>query len=107
MTEESLFAAALEHPAADRLRFLEQACGANTALLERLRALVAAHEKAIGILDRPAATGHAPTPGEGVGTLVDGRYKLLEQIGEGGMGTVWVAEQREPVKRLVALKLIK
>jgi WD40 repeat protein/serine/threonine protein kinase/tetratricopeptide (TPR) repeat protein len=44
---------------------------------------------------------------EGVGTLIAGRYKLLEQIGEGGMGTVWVAEQTQPVRRKVALKLIK
>src|SRR5262249_42851906 len=44
---------------------------------------------------------------DAVGTRIAGRYKLLEAIGEGGMGTVWMAEQREPVKRLVALKLIK
>ena len=49
-----------------------------------------------------------PSPdGEPAGAIVAGRYKLLEPIGEGGMGTVWMAEQREPVKRLVALKLIK
>src|SRR5205085_10945460 len=50
----------------------------------------------------------APRPqAEQVGTLLAGRYKLLEQIGEGGMGTVWVAEQTQPVRRKVALKLIK
>jgi hypothetical protein len=48
-----------------------------------------------------------PVHGEHVGTLIAGRYKLLEQIGEGGMGTVWVAEQTQPVRRRVALKLIK
>ena len=46
-------------------------------------------------------------PTERPGLDLAGRYKLLEEIGEGGMGTVWMAEQREPVKRLVALKLIK
>jgi tetratricopeptide (TPR) repeat protein len=107
MTEESLFAAALEQPAADRQRFLEQACGADTALLGRLRVLLAAHEKAAGVLDRPDATAAHARPEDAVGVVLAGRYKLLEEIGAGGMGTVWMAEQREPVKRLVALKLIK
>src|SRR5579871_5537071 len=49
-------------------------------------------------------TDHAAAP---TGDLVAGRYKLLEEIGQGGMGNVWMAEQREPVKRLVAVKLIK
>src|SRR5439155_21885399 len=52
---------------------------------------------------RPAATPGAERPG----TLLAGRYKLLEPIGEGGMGTVWMAQQIEPVKRLAAVKLIK
>ena len=46
-------------------------------------------------------------PSEHTGTIIAGRYKLLEEIGEGGMGTVWVAEQSQPVRRKVALKLIK
>jgi serine/threonine protein kinase len=54
-----------------------------------------------------AATMTHDSPGERVGMVVAGRYKLLEQIGEGGMGTVWVAEQTQPVRRKVALKLIK
>jgi tRNA A-37 threonylcarbamoyl transferase component Bud32 len=108
MTEESLFAAALEQPPAERARFLEHACGSDAALLEHLRALLAAHDRAAGILDRPVATAaHAPPPSEDAGTVVAGRYKLLQRLGEGGMGTVWVAEQHEPVKRRVALKVIK
>src|SRR5205814_6825202 len=50
--------------------------------------------------------GYLPS-GEQVGTVIAGRYKLLEEIGEGGMGSVWVAEQTQPVRRKVALKLIK
>jgi serine/threonine protein kinase len=114
MSEESLFAAVLEQPRDERSRFLEEACGTDAALLQRLRALLAAHEKAVGILDQPVPPQGPPEetvdylpPGEQVGTVIAGRYKLLEQIGEGGMGTVWVAEQMQPVRRKVALKLIK
>src|SRR5262249_25487919 len=69
-----------------------------------------------GFLERPAAvaptTGAVPggaepaPPPEAAGALV-GRYKLLEPVGEGGMGTVWLAQQTEPVRRLVAVELIK
>jgi tetratricopeptide (TPR) repeat protein len=114
MSEETLFAAVLERSPAERSRFLEEACGADPELLQRLKVLVAAHEKAVGILDQPAPPRESPEEtdgyvpaGEQVGTLIGGRYKLLEQIGEGGMGTVWVAEQTQPVRRKVALKLIK
>ena len=62
----------------------------------------ARRQVAPGSVERP---GHAPG-GEAAGDVID-RYKLLEEIGEGGMGTVWMAEQTEPVKRLVALKIIK
>jgi serine/threonine protein kinase len=114
MSEETLFADVLEQPPADRQRFLEEACGTDAGLLNRLRILLAAHEKAAGILDQPGQTpdslektgGYVPA-GEHVGQVVAGRYKLLEQIGEGGMGAVWVAEQTQPVRRKVALKLIK
>jgi serine/threonine protein kinase/tetratricopeptide (TPR) repeat protein len=56
--------------------------------------------------DPPPGTAHHIPDGD-VGAVIAGRYKLLEAIGDGGMGTVWMAEQRKPVKRLVALKLIK
>jgi serine/threonine protein kinase/tetratricopeptide (TPR) repeat protein len=64
------------------------------------------------VTSSPPETGHGATvsyagPTECVGAVIAGRFKLLEEIGEGGMGTVWVAEQLEPVRRKVALKLIK
>jgi tetratricopeptide (TPR) repeat protein/predicted Ser/Thr protein kinase len=113
MTEESLFEAALQRPTpAERQAFLEQACGGDAALLERLKALLAAHEQAAGVLDGGGALGpplvtSPEPPGVAVGAVIAGRYKVLESLGEGGMGTVYVAEQTEPVRRKVALKLIK
>jgi len=118
MTEESLFAAALEKAtAAERLAFLEEACGGDAALLQRLQLLLAAHERACGILDRDAdepgadapvaAVATTPDTTVAIGTVVAGRYKVLESLGEGGMGTVFVAEQTQPVRRKVALKIIK
>jgi predicted Ser/Thr protein kinase len=113
MTEESLFEAALEiADPAQRLAFLKDACGGDAILLERLQALLAAHQQAAGVLDgggalqpQPATAGEPP--GLEVGAVVGGRYKVLESLGEGGMGTVYVAEQTEPVRRKVALKLVK
>src|SRR5262249_23455968 len=75
----------------------------------RVRELLSAHEESQGPLDRGLAvlgvTVDAGQP-EGPGSVI-GPYKLIQQIGEGGMGTVWMAQQAEPVKRLVALKLIQ
>jgi tetratricopeptide (TPR) repeat protein len=114
MTEDGLFAAVLEQTPADRSRFLEQACGTDPDLLSRLRVRLSAHENSTGIPDQSTKapgsgeeTGGFVATAEDLGTVIAGRYKLLEQIGEGGMGTVWVAEQTQPVRRLVALKLIK
>ena len=115
MTEATIFIAALEKPTeAERAAFLAEACAGDERLRSRVEALLRAHAEPDDILDptgdRPEATW-ATTPSvsdnEPAGAIVAGRYKLLEAIGEGGMGTVWMAEQREPVKRLVALKLIK
>jgi tetratricopeptide (TPR) repeat protein len=111
MTEESLFLAALEKPVAERQGFLAEACAGDAGLRGRIELLLAAHEKASGILEhRPAAVGTADQllgPELTPGTVIAGRYKLLDCLGEGGMGTVWAAEQLDPVKRKVALKLIK
>ena len=110
---ESLFAAAVAlASAAERAAYLDQACAGDAALRGHVEALLRAHERAGHLLDRPVPGGLEQTVGacvrhEEPGTIIAGRYKLLEQIGEGGMGTVWVAEQTQPVKRKVALKLIK
>jgi WD40 repeat protein/serine/threonine protein kinase len=93
---------------AERAAYLAQACGANTALRKRVEALL---RDAAGARDFFGAEGKLPgmvaAPlTEGLGTVI-GRYKLLQKIGEGGMGVVYMAEQREPVVRKVALKIIK
>src|SRR5438105_4478968 len=116
MNEESLFAAALEKAnPTERQAFLTDACGGDDALRQRVERLLAADGHACGVLDRGAdgdfAPGPRPSPdppslAERPGTVI-GRYKLKEQIGEGGFGLVFVAEQREPIRRMVALKLIK
>jgi WD40 repeat protein/serine/threonine protein kinase len=108
--------------AAERDAYLDKVCGGNAEMRAALEALLQAHSSDPDFLEQPAASlkgvvptngsaGHAQDSqipaGERVGTLIAGRYKLLEQIGEGGMGTVWVAEQTQPVRRKVALKLIK
>ena len=109
---ESLFAAAVALPSEERDAYLERECSGDAALRDRLLALLKAHDRAGHVIDRPVngdrdqTAGYAPAS-EQPGTLVAGRYKLLEEIGQGGMGTVWAAEQTTPVRRKVALKLIK
>jgi hypothetical protein len=108
---ESVFAAAVALPVGERAAYLDQACTGDAALRGHVEALIRAHERAGHILDRPAPATPEQTgvylPDEQPGAVIAGRYKLLEAIGEGGMGTVWVAEQTQPVRRKVALKLIK
>src|SRR4051812_8795629 len=111
MTEESLFLAALDRPDPDdRRRFLDGACAHDPDLRKRIDALLAAYAAGQDKLEPPTA-GPSPTidyrPGTESGAVVAGRYRLLDRIGEGGMGEVWVARQTEPVQRKVALKLIK
>ena len=109
---QALFLGALEasDPVARR-DFLDQQCRSDQALRRRVEALLAAHDAQTGFDGEPSGPplGATLEPSTQVsqGTLIAGRYKLLEAIGEGGMGTVWVAEQTQPVKRKVALKLIK
>src|SRR5262245_8465996 len=109
---EQIFSAALAQAnATDRNAYLNQACGDDFELLRRVEALLAAHDATNNLLLLPENNGDDVTIlytalSEGPGTKI-GRYKLLEQIGEGGFGVVFMAEQEEPVRRRVALKIIK
>jgi serine/threonine protein kinase len=133
MSERDLFVAALQREdPADRAAYLAEACGEDVALRQRIDRLLRLYAEASNFLEHPAAapgatvdsqpsasplgprpvrvesiSSDSPAPrGEAVGARI-GPYKLLQQLGEGGMGLVWVAEQTEPVKRRVALKVIK
>jgi serine/threonine protein kinase/tetratricopeptide (TPR) repeat protein len=109
--EVALFSAALELPAGQRAAYLNEACADDPTLRLRVEALLRVHEQAIPFLENqaevPGATLHiSGATAEKAGDRI-GRYKLLQQIGEGGCGVVYMAEQEEPVRRRVALKVIK
>jgi tetratricopeptide (TPR) repeat protein len=135
MSERELFVAALQiADPQERSTWLDHACGGDAVLRQRIDVLLQALDRAGSLLDNPVVGPQVP-PGESgpselaantsstadagqepshegpdaeqVGVVLAGRYKLVEQIGEGGMGTVWMAQQTEPVKRAVAVKLIK
>src|SRR5262249_35467296 len=92
-------AAQLAAPA-EQEAYLDRACGDDADLRRKVELLLRARSKAEGFLEAP------PAHREGGGTVI-GPYKLLEQIGEGGFGVVYMAEQEKPVRRKVALKVIK
>jgi len=113
--KETIFnkAAELADPA-EQAAFLDQACGGDARLRAEIETLLRHDNDAGSFLERPAinspheAATLPPSPiADGPGSVIDGRYKLLQQIGEGGMGVVYLAEQTEPVRRKVALKIIK
>ncbi|HWV99814.1 MAG TPA: protein kinase [Candidatus Acidoferrum sp.] len=112
--EIEVFNTALELPAGERAAYLDRECAGDAALRQRVEELVKASEESCDCLEGPDAvpTGLGGTvrlslvPTEKAGDRI-GRYKLLQQIGEGGCGVVYMAEQEEPVRRRVALKVIK
>ena len=115
-SEEEIFAEALRLPTPEgRALYLNHACGNDEPLRRRVEAMLQAHDNPGEVLDNPTAevsastisvaTGMVPLfvkPGERIG-----RYRILESIGEGGCGVVYAAEQEQPVRRRVALKVIK
>jgi tetratricopeptide (TPR) repeat protein len=124
VNESQVFTDALKFASpAERAAYLDRACAGNQQLRAGVEALLRARASDPDFLEQPpgpvtdtadvqAAAGSAAMTREPVATdqpgiVLSGRYKLLEQIGEGGMGTVWMAQQTEPVKRHVAVKLIK
>jgi tetratricopeptide (TPR) repeat protein/serine/threonine protein kinase len=107
---QEVFLAAVEyHRPDDWEAYLSQAC-ADDELRRQVKLLLQAHVEAGSVPGAAAReeerTGAYPAAAEAPGQII-GPYKLVEQIGEGGMGSVWMAQQQEPVKRLVAVKLIK
>jgi serine/threonine protein kinase len=107
---EVIFSAALEKGTdAERATFLKEACDGDGELWGRVDALLDAHTSAGSFLERPVlggATIELAPPGEGPGTMI-GPYKLIQLIGEGGFGSVHLAVQTWPVRRKVALKILK
>jgi serine/threonine protein kinase len=105
-----IFTEAIQLPTEDRAAFLDRACGQDEPLRRKIDALLRSNDRAEGFLEQPAATigdGRArAVPGEKPGDVID-RYRLLQKIGEGGCGVVFVAEQQEPVHRRVAFKVVK
>ena len=111
MTEREIFLESLEVATPEsRAAFLQAACGGDVVLRRKVEELLKEHFSNDSLLSGPAMEGERPgaefTVEEAPAQII-GRYKLLEKIGEGGCGVVYVAEQTEPVRRRVALKIIK
>src|SRR6185503_19079078 len=105
-----VFTEAVQLPTEERVAFLNRACAGDEKLRRKVEALLNSNDRAGAFLEEPPTTsineGRARVAGEKPGERI-GQYKLLQQIGEGGGGVVFMAEQEEPVRRRVALKIIK
>ncbi len=110
MSESGIFKAVVKLPPDRRAAYLDQACGSDAELRGEIESLLQAHDATGGFLEDvpagPDPTEDYPPIAERPGTVI-GPYKLMEQIGEGGFGLVFVAEQQLPIRRKVALKIIK
>src|SRR5471032_2470075 len=109
MNERSIFLEALEITVpAERAAFLDRVCNGDADMRKGVEGLLAANDRSGTFMRQPAGGDITADlrPSEGPGSRV-GPYKLLQEIGEGGMGTVFMAEQEEPVRRMVALKIIR
>src|SRR5271155_3043001 len=114
-----IFLEALDREPAARAAYLDEACGGDAALRQRVEALLRANDDPGAFLSEAkpgvgdaAPNGQPPTEDYGdpttrVGAILAGKYKLIQEIGAGGMGSVYMAQQTEPVKRAVAVKVIK
>jgi serine/threonine protein kinase len=107
---EAIFFAARQQEPQNRAGYLDEVCGEDAELRQRVEQFLAAQADIGSVLESPAAAPLIATVEEPIGErpgLVIGPYKLLEQIGEGGFGVVFMAEQQEPIRRKVALKVLK
>ena len=104
--DDEIFSEALDLPVAERAAFLDRTCAGDPAQRARIEALLVGYAAADGFLEQPLVEPPAPLPEAQPGDVI-GRYTLLKKIGEGGCGVVFLAEQKEPVRRRVALKIIK
>jgi eukaryotic-like serine/threonine-protein kinase len=112
MTEREVFLNAIEVAEPDeRVAYVDRACGHDVDLRRNVHELLKEHFSDDSLVAGPAVEAERSfvpaSPQEGAPATTIGRYKLLEKVGEGGFGEVWMAEQREPVRRRVALKIIK
>jgi eukaryotic-like serine/threonine-protein kinase len=107
LREQAVFLAAVEVGPEDRKAILDAECGGDAGLRQRVEALLAAHDAEGSLPPVAPPLDETQALEAAAGAMIAGKYKLLEAIGCGGMGVVWMAEQRTPVRRLVALKLIK